>query len=118
MLLLSWVFFAIWFARNDLRFNNHKPNVRRSILYILFMLNDIGKVTSGHMNNSQSDLLLLRYLGIPAIPTKAPSIIEVRWYPPPVLQLLVGFSELVEGLLKECSLLILVFTVRFMLSWW
>ncbi|KAK9272951.1 hypothetical protein L1049_003330 [Liquidambar formosana] len=90
-------FSSIWLTRNKLRFEDIKPSLRKSVLHIRSLLRDIGKLSFGHMDNTQSDLLVLHSLGVSAIPKKAPIVSEVCWHPPSPIWLKLNIDGLAKG---------------------
>jgi len=73
---------AIWFARNQKRFNNKTIHWRSSIAKILADANLSGNLTSKTSSSAISDFVILKTFNVNIHPPKAPSIIEVLWQPP------------------------------------
>ncbi|KAK9278853.1 hypothetical protein L1049_028432 [Liquidambar formosana] len=90
-------FSSIWLTKNKLIFEDIKPNLKKSVLHIRFLLRDIGRLSFGHIDNTQSDLLVLHSLGVSAIPKNAPLILEVCWHPPPHIWLKLNTDGLAKG---------------------
>ncbi|KAK9289067.1 hypothetical protein L1049_017538 [Liquidambar formosana] len=82
---------------DNLQKSDTKPSLRKSVLHIRSLLRDIGKLSFGHMDNTQSDLLVLHSLGVSAIPKKAPIVSEVCWHPPPPIWLKLNTDGLAKG---------------------
>jgi hypothetical protein len=72
---------TIWFARNQVRFNNKKISWRSSISSITALVSLAGN-NSKTYSLSMSDFTILKKFDITLNPPKAPKIIEVIWIPP------------------------------------
>jgi len=72
---------AIWFARNQLRFNNKKIHWKNSIASITASVSLAGN-NSRTTSLSMSDSVLLKKFNVTLHPPRAPKIIEVIWHPP------------------------------------
>lgn len=73
---------AIWFARNQIRFNNTKIQWRSSIARIIADVNLSGNYTSKVSSPSISDFVLLKNFNVNINPPRALTIKEVIWQPP------------------------------------
>lgn len=73
---------AIWFCRNNLRFNNTKPSFRTTVNMIIASTSISGNLTSLTTTNSITDFVLLKAFNVNCHHSKAPKIIEVIFYPP------------------------------------
>ena len=71
------IFWAIWYARNQMIFEEHMIPIVSSIAYVHSAIRDSNHLITGGMYNSQSELLLLRRLQVVPRPCKAPKILEV-----------------------------------------
>jgi len=76
------IFNAIWFSRNNLRFNNVKPNVKTTINMIIASTPISGNLTSKTTTNLITDFVLLKAFNVKCLISRAPIIIEVLWHPP------------------------------------
>lgn len=72
---------AIWFARNQFRFNNKKISWKSSIASISALVTLTGN-NSKACSLSMTDFSILKKFNITFQPTRAPRIIEVIWHPP------------------------------------
>jgi len=72
---------AIWFARNQLRFNNKKIHRKSSIASVMALVSLAGN-NSKTTSLSMLDFSLLKKFNISLHPPRAPKVIEVIWYPP------------------------------------
>lgn len=76
-------FYIIWKARNQSIFHNVRPIISKWLHYLKSRIHDISSVAPGNMHNSVADLAILKSLGVPGHPCKAPKVLEVYWLPPP-----------------------------------
>ena len=74
--------YALWDVRNKLIFHNFRPVPSRTLHYIKGWLQELAPLLPGHMNNTQSDLLILKIFNVSGVHRKSPQIIEVMWTPP------------------------------------
>ena len=74
---------AVWSTRNQMIFEDKKISTSSSMAFIISSIREVNKVSSATMSNSQSDLLVLKNLGVSLHPNPSPNIIPVRWLPPP-----------------------------------
>ncbi|GAU40289.1 hypothetical protein TSUD_362690 [Trifolium subterraneum] len=72
----------IWLCRNNVRFNNLKPNMNSIISCITTSVSLAGNNTSLSLNSSIIDFEILKFFKINIHHSKAPRIIEVLWNPP------------------------------------
>ena len=80
-------------------FENKKISTSSSMAFIISSIREVNKVSSATMSNSQSDLLVLKNLGVSLHPNPSPNFIPVRWLPPPPDWIKVNTDGAVEGLL-------------------
>ncbi|KAL6141135.1 hypothetical protein ACLB2K_059426 [Fragaria x ananassa] len=73
---------CIWKFRNQARFDGVQPNVSKACILIFGQVIASNKISSGCMNNRVFDLSILKKVGVPCKPSKAPCIVEVNWHPP------------------------------------
>lgn len=73
---------CIWKFRNQARFDGVQPNVNKACNLIFGQVVASNKISSGCMNNGVFDLSILKKVGVPCKPSKAPCIVEVNWHPP------------------------------------
>ena len=74
-----WV---IWHCRNSIIFDNAKPYIFLALRFLWKMIKECAFFKIGSMSNSMGEFHTLSLLNIVAIPSKAPRIISVTWYPP------------------------------------
>ncbi|KAK9930542.1 hypothetical protein M0R45_027578 [Rubus argutus] len=90
-------FYAIWHARNALRFQNSILSASALLHSIRLQLQEINLLSKGTMKNSVDDLCILRRIGILGRPSKAPKIIEVIWQSPSVFQVKINTDGAARG---------------------
>jgi ribonuclease HI len=73
---------AIWFARNQFRFQNKKIHWKSSITSILSNTYFAGNNSKAVASSSITDFAVLKKFHVDIHPPKAPKIIEVLWHPP------------------------------------
>lgn len=73
---------TIWFARNQIRFNNKVIHWRSSIARIMADANLSGNSTSKLSSSAISDFVILKAFNVNIHPPKPPSLMEVIWQPP------------------------------------
>jgi ribonuclease HI len=73
---------AIWFCRNNIRFNNTNPNTRASINMNIANTSISGNLTTLTTSNSIPDFVLLKAFNFNFLYSRAPRTIEVLWQPP------------------------------------
>ncbi|KAL6190669.1 hypothetical protein ACLB2K_037063 [Fragaria x ananassa] len=79
---LEHIFLSCSFASNQARFDGVQPNVNKACNLIFGQVVASNKISSGCMNNGVFDLSILKNVGVPCKPSKAPCIVEVNWHPP------------------------------------
>ena len=72
---------VIWFARNQIRFNNTKVHWRSSITRIKIDVNLSGNSTNKVSSPSITDFVILKAFNVTINPPKTPTVIEVVWQP-------------------------------------
>lgn len=77
--LLLYVIWGVWFARNACKFDSKQPNLLRIKHAIISWVREAGGISKGSMFNTVQDL---KIVGVPCNRGKAPRIVEVTWYPP------------------------------------
>jgi hypothetical protein len=75
---------AIWYARNNARFNRINTIWKSAVSWIISNSSLAGNKTSCYSFSSISDFILLKKLNVIIHPPKAPIIKEVIWQPPPL----------------------------------
>ena len=73
---------CIWFAKNQIRFNNQKIHWKSSVSLIIANTTFIGNYTSAVASSVMTDFIILNKFNVMIHPPKAPKIIEVLWNPP------------------------------------
>jgi len=73
---------AIWYAGNQIRFNNSKLHWRSAITRIISDVNHSGNFTNKVSSSSISDFVLLKAFSVNINPPRPPTTIEVIWQPP------------------------------------
>jgi len=73
---------AIWFARNQKRFNNTNIHWRSSIARIISEVSLSGNSTKKSSHSSMTDFSILKNFNVTIHPPNAPKIKEVFWTPP------------------------------------
>jgi ribonuclease HI len=76
------IFSTIWFVRNQARFNNRLVHWKNSISIICSNVSLSGNKTKQIFRSSMSDFSILKKFKVSIHPPKAPSVVEVIWYPP------------------------------------
>lgn len=76
------IYWSIWFARNNARFNNKKIHWKSSISSILSAASLTGNLTNKKGHTDMRNFTVLKKFGVCIHPPNAPKIIEVVWYPP------------------------------------
>jgi len=74
---------SIWFARNQLRFNNKKISWKSSISSVLSSIALCGNLSKTVASSSISNFVILKKFNVTLHPPRAPKIIEILWRPPP-----------------------------------
>ena len=85
MVVLSFVINstnAIWFAINQIRFNNSRIHWKSSIAKIMAEVNLSGNGTRKVSSNTISDFVILKAFNINLHPRNAHVIKEIMWQPP------------------------------------
>lgn len=72
------IFWYIWYARNQARFNDKLITIRRAIHLISGSIALIGNISKGQASPSVDEFLILKHFSIEVHPPKAPSIIQVN----------------------------------------
>lgn len=91
-------FYAIWHARNAIRFQNSILSTRALLHSIRLRLHEIDFFRKGTMRNSVAELCIMRWVGIIGRPSKAPKIIEVMWHAPPIFQVKINTDGVAQAL--------------------
>ncbi|CAJ2642122.1 unnamed protein product [Trifolium pratense] len=73
---------AIWFARNNARFNNKPTHWKAAVNWIQSNVSLVGNKTSCCSYSSITDFIILKKFNVSIHPPKAPVIKEVIWHPP------------------------------------
>jgi hypothetical protein len=73
---------AIWFCRNNLRFNNIKPNFNSITSNIIANVSLVGNCTKLAVGPAISDFEILNFFKIDIHQPGPPKVIEVLWSPP------------------------------------
>ncbi|KAL6206763.1 hypothetical protein ACLB2K_024010 [Fragaria x ananassa] len=79
-------FYAIWHARNALRFQELIILPGSLLHSIKMQLHEINFLSKGTMKNTVGELCILHRIGIKGRPSKAPKIVEVMWHVPSIYQ--------------------------------
>lgn len=80
---VTHIFWMIWYARNQLRFNDQVVSVSRAIHFISAVVSLSGKVIKGAMSSSICEFQILKHFKVEGNLPKAPFIIQVDWHKPP-----------------------------------
>jgi len=73
---------SIWYARNQIRFQNKKIHWKSSIASIISNTSFAGNNSNSRASNSMTDFTILKKFNVNLHPPNAPKIIEVLWQPP------------------------------------
>ncbi|PNX85515.1 ribonuclease H, partial [Trifolium pratense] len=73
---------AIWFNRNQCRFNNAKSNLNAAFAMIIASTSISGNATKLFTSSAICDFCVLKAFKVDSRPPRAPSIKEVFWVPP------------------------------------
>lgn len=76
---VCWI---IWHCRNKLRFEGKTIPTKAAINLVVANVNLTSRITSGTMHSFVSSLMILKQFNINVHLNKAPSIVQVNWYPP------------------------------------
>lgn len=74
---------SIWYARNQMRFNDKKIPWKSSLSSVLSSTALCGNLSTAVASSSISNFVILKKFNVTLHPPKAPRIIEVIWSPPP-----------------------------------
>ena len=76
------IFNAVWFARNQTRFNDKVSHWRSAISVIISNTSLSGNLTNKRASSAMADFSILKKFNVSIHPPNAPQIIEVIWSPP------------------------------------
>jgi len=76
------IFNAVWFARNQTRFNDKVSHWRSAISVIISNTSLSGNLTTKKASSAMADFSILKKFNVSIHPPNAPQIIEVIWSPP------------------------------------
>jgi ribonuclease HI len=77
------LFNAIWFVRNQARFNDKRITCASTVALIKSNTSLLGNYTKKVANNSIRDFTILKHFNVNNHPPKQPEIKEIIWQPPP-----------------------------------
>jgi hypothetical protein len=76
------VLWFIWSSRNKTKYDGFKVVAARACSFISGHIISSSYLATGCMNNTSQEIVVLKKIGAPCRPRRAPKIIEVNWHPP------------------------------------
>ncbi|KAL8535243.1 hypothetical protein ACS0TY_011027 [Phlomoides rotata] len=75
---------ALWHARNKLIFDDVKPIIRGTMMFVFAAIGDADRLIRGSMDRSVRELMITKSLGVVGWPKQRMDPIPVHWRPPQV----------------------------------
>lgn len=90
---------GIWYQRNGYKFDDKLSNLVRLRFSVVGWVKEAAIIAKGSMHNSIHDFVIIKNFGVQCKSSKAPRIVEIKWYP-----LLYGWVKCnMDGLSKNPS---------------